>query len=75
MKKLLFLIAIVLLFSCSEKVYPGICWRCEYAYTNGSSVSYDIDNVCDKTEEEIHKYMAESSYTKPSGKMIVTCWK
>jgi hypothetical protein len=51
MKKLMFLILVIFLFSCEKN--ESICWECEMKQTPEIVLHFEF---CNKTEEEIHHY-------------------
>lgn len=86
MKKLLFLVLIVFLFSCEKpkeiedkSEVQKFCWTCEfyyphYTYNNNQPKSIRKD-VCDKTEGEIRSYEKEMAYNGAVNAHTVTCWR
>lgn len=79
MKKLLFFITLVILFSCEKEERDGPrCWTCEifktaydYLPQTGDTLNtrkyYDVEAVCDFDEAGIRKYeIARSDTTYPS---------
>ena len=73
MKKLLFVIGLVLLFSCEKQ--PEECWQCNKEIFNDIGYSSSVTIICDKTEDEIREFEEQQSreITLQNTVVIMTC--
>jgi hypothetical protein len=87
MKKAIYLIIMVFLFSCekmeSDKpiAVEKFCWTCQFDYPNymGYGPHQIHKEKCDKTEDEIRSYEKEYAWSCNCASNLnshtVTCWK
>ena len=71
MKKLLFVLSMIALFSCEKE--PTYCWQCNKEIFAENAYSSSVSIVCDMSEDEARAY--ERSVTKELGAaaIVMTC--
>ena len=74
MKKLLFIIAIIALFSC-EKEDPVYCWQCNQETHTTRGYYSRVFDVCDYTESQIRDYEIEKTKDFGGTAVVVNCIK
>jgi hypothetical protein len=72
MKKLLFILSVIVLMSC-EKPPQTYCWRCNKEVYAPHSYNSHILIICDKTPDEIRKYEDVQTTTVGDASIIMTC--
>ena len=71
MKKLLFVIALVALFSCEKE--PIYCWQCNKEIFTDRTYSSHVTMTCDKTESEIRDFEKSGTRDLNGASIVITC--
>lgn len=70
MKKLLFVIALIALFSCEKETY---CWQCKKDIFAPGAYSSTVQVICNKTEDEIRAFEKQQTRDLLDASAIMTC--
>jgi hypothetical protein len=76
MKKLLFLLFVLFLFSC-EKEEPLFCWQCKTVVIDFNSGQSILDNwnqkICNRPESEIRRFERDQNYIVDDMRIVTYC--
>lgn len=73
MKKLLFIIGLIALFSCEKQ--PEECWQCKKDIFTDIGYSSSVTIICDKTEDEIRDFekIQTREFSGQGTVIVMTC--
>ena len=73
MKKLLFVITLVALFSCEKE--PIYCWQCNQETNTTRGYYSRVFDICDYTESQIRDYEIQKTKDFGTTTVVVSCIK